>query len=130
MLDNLTEDTAVAATNDKDLLGAGVREHGQVGDHLLVGELITLSALDDIVEDKDITIVGGLEDEDILVLALLVVQDLLDLEGHSLAFVGHTVLDRNASYPGLGRSGPNRQTRNSPGHMLEISRNHPSAYSI
>jgi hypothetical protein len=55
-----------------------------VGDHLLVGELITLGALDDIVEDEDGTVGLGLEDEDILVLALLVVEDVLDLEGEGL----------------------------------------------
>lgn len=36
VLDDFTEDTAVTATNDQDLLGVRVRVHGQVGDHLLV----------------------------------------------------------------------------------------------
>lgn len=85
MLDNFTEDTAVTATNDQDLLGVRVRVHGQVSDHLLVGELIPLSALDDIVQDQDGTVVGRLEDQDVLVLALLVVQHLLDLQSHGLA---------------------------------------------
>jgi hypothetical protein len=31
-----------------------------------VRELITLGALDDVVKDKDIAVVGGLEDQDIL----------------------------------------------------------------
>lgn len=85
VLDNLTEDTTVTATNDEDLLGVGVGVEGKVGNHLLVGELIALGALDDIVEDEDVAIVGGLENKHILVLALLVMQDLLDLEGHGLA---------------------------------------------
>lgn len=85
MLDDLTEDTAITTTDDEDLLGVGVGVHGEVGDHLLVGELITLGALDDIVEDEDVAMVSGLEDQDILVQALLVVEDLLDLEGHGLA---------------------------------------------
>ena len=85
VLDHLAEDATVAATNDQDLLGVGVRVHGQVGDHLLVRELIALSALDDIVQDQDVAVVGGLEDQDILIQALLVVQHLLDLEGHGLA---------------------------------------------
>ncbi|CAH0014359.1 unnamed protein product [Clonostachys rhizophaga] len=85
VLDNLTKDTTVTATNNKDLLGVGVGVEGKVGNHLLVGELIALGALDDIVEDEDVAIVSGLEDEHILVLALLVMQDLLDLEGHGLA---------------------------------------------
>jgi hypothetical protein len=56
-----------------------------VCNHLLVCELVTLGALNDIVEDEDGAIVGGLEDQDILVFALLVVEDVLDLESHSLA---------------------------------------------
>lgn len=86
VLDDLTEDTAVTATNNKNLLGVGVRVHGQVSDHLLVRELITLGALDDVVENQNHAVVGGLEDENILVLGLLVVDDLLDLEGHGLAW--------------------------------------------
>lgn len=84
VLDNLTEDTAVTATNDEDLLGVGVGVHGEVGDHLLVRELIALSALDNVVQDKNSTVVAALEDEDILVLGLLVVNDLVDLEAHGL----------------------------------------------
>jgi hypothetical protein len=84
VLDDLTEDTAVTATNDKDLLGVGVGVHGEVGDHLLVGELIALSALDNVVQHKNGTVVAALEDEDILVLGLLVVNDLVDLEAHGL----------------------------------------------
>ena len=85
VLDDLTEDTAITTTDDEDLLGAGVGVHGEVGDHLLVGELVTLGALDDVVEDEDVAMVSGLEDQDILIQALLVVEDLLDLEGHGLA---------------------------------------------
>ena len=85
VLDNLTENTSVSTADDQDPLGVGVRVHGQVGDHLLVGELISLGGLDDIVQDENVAVVGGLEDEDVLVLALLVVQDLLDLKGHGLA---------------------------------------------
>lgn len=84
VLDDLTEDTAVTATNDEDLLGVGVGVHGKVGDHLLVGELIALGALDNVVQDENGTVVAALEDEDILVLGLLVVDDLVDLEAHSL----------------------------------------------
>ncbi len=84
VLDDLTEDTSIAATDNEDLLWVWVGVHGQVGDHLLVRELITLGALDNVVEDEDVSVVGGLEDEDILVEGLLVVKDVLDLEGHSL----------------------------------------------
>jgi len=85
VLDDLTEDTTVTTTNDKDLLGVGVGVEGEVGNHLLVGELIALGGLDDVVEDKDVAEVGGLEDEDVLVLALLVGEDLLNAEGHGMA---------------------------------------------
>ena len=103
VLDDLTKHTTVTTTDDQDLLRVGVGVQGKVGDHLLVAiptsatsevphyniidlrELIALGALNDIVENKDGTVVGRFEDEDVLVLALLVVQDLLDLEGHGLA---------------------------------------------
>lgn len=85
VLDDLAQHTAIAATNDQDFLGVGVGVHGQVSDHLLVRELISLGALDDVVQNKDGAVVGGFEDQDILVLALLMVEDLLDLEGHGLA---------------------------------------------
>ena len=101
VLDNLTEHTAVTAANDQDLFGVGVRVHGQVGDHLLVAifpsadaracrlwwsvrKLIALGALDDVVENEDGAVVGRLKDEHVLVLALLVVKNLLDLERHGL----------------------------------------------
>lgn len=86
VLDNLAENTTVSTTNDKNLLRVGVGVHGEVGDHLLVRELVALSALDNVVQNQNGAVVGGLEDEDILVLALLVVQDLLNLEGHGLAY--------------------------------------------
>lgn len=85
VLDNLSENTTVTATDDEDLLGVGVGVHGQVADHLLVGELVALSNLNDVVQDQDVAVVGGLEDEDILVLALLVVENLVNAKGHSLA---------------------------------------------
>lgn len=84
VLDDLTEDTTVTATDDQDLLGVGVGEHGQVGDHLLVRELVVLGALDDIIQDQHVAVLLGLEDQDVLVLGLLVVEDLLDLQSHGL----------------------------------------------
>ena len=84
VLDNLTEDTTITTANDKNLLWVWVRVHGEVGDHLLVGELVALGALDDVVKDEDHAVIGRLEDENILVLRLFVVNNLVDLEGHSL----------------------------------------------
>lgn len=91
VFDNLTENTTITTPDDQHLLGVGVRVHGQVSDHLLVGELITLGSLDDIIQHEHVAVVSGLEDEHILVQALLVVEDLLDLEGHSLAYTTGTV---------------------------------------
>ena len=85
VLDDLTEHTAVTTTDDEHLLGVGVRVHGEVSDHLLVGKLVALGALDDIVEDENVAVVAALKDEDVLVLGLLVVQDLVNLEAHGLA---------------------------------------------
>lgn len=59
--------------------------HGQMGDHLLIAELIPFSALDDVIQDEDGAVVGGLEDEDVLVLGLFVVEDLVHFQGHGLA---------------------------------------------
>ena len=85
VLEDLAHGTSVSTANQKDFLGVGVAGQRNVGDHLLIGELVALSALNDIVEDEDSAVVGGLEDENVLVLGLLVVEDLLDLEGHGLA---------------------------------------------
>lgn len=49
-----------------------------------VRELIPLGALDDIVQDEDGAIVAGFENKDVLVFALLVVENLVDLERHGL----------------------------------------------
>jgi hypothetical protein len=84
VLDNLTENTTVTTANDKDLLGVGMGVEGEVSDHLLVGELIALGALDDVVEDQNVAEVGGLEDEGVLVLGLLVDENLLNTEGHGM----------------------------------------------
>jgi hypothetical protein len=50
-----------------------------------IRELIALGALDDVVENKYGAVVGRFENEDVLVLALLVVKNFLNLEGHGLA---------------------------------------------
>jgi hypothetical protein len=100
VLEGLTDDTTVTATDDKDLLGVGVRVDGEVGDHLLVPvvlvshntlsyrplgdsrsdgsgiyrcysrELVTLRDLDGAVKDEDVAVGLRLEDEDILVAGL------------------------------------------------------------
>jgi hypothetical protein len=66
VLDNLTNDTAVTTTDDKDGLGVRVAEERDVGDRLLVGHLIKISDLDDTIKNKDVTVVLGLEDDNVL----------------------------------------------------------------
>lgn len=43
VLDDFTQDAAVAAADDEHLLGVGVRVHGEVGDHLLVAGRVVSS---------------------------------------------------------------------------------------
>jgi hypothetical protein len=85
MFDDLPQNASITTTNYQDLLGIWVGVHCQMSNHLLVCELVPLGALDDIVQNQDGAVVGGFEDEHVLVLALLVVEDILDLEGHCLA---------------------------------------------
>ena len=49
-----------------------------------IRELIAFGALNDTIENEDITICLGLEDENVLVEGLFDVQDLPDLQGHGL----------------------------------------------
>lgn len=62
----LTEDTSITSSDDQNLLGVGVGEHGQVGEGLLVRALVTLSDLDGIVQNQSVSVSLGLEDQDIL----------------------------------------------------------------
>ena len=106
MLHDLAQDTTIAATDNQNPLGVGVGVHGEVGNHLLVGEFIALGALDDVVQDEDSAVVGRLEDEDILVLALLVVQDLLDSQSHGLAYHVHRTVRFTRGLVRFRRPGP------------------------
>ncbi len=86
VLDDFSQNSSVTTTNDQDLLRVGVRVHGQVCYHLLVCKLIALGALDDIIEDENDAVVSRLEDQDVLIFGFLVVEDILDFEGHGLAW--------------------------------------------
>ena len=85
VLDDLTQNASVAATDDQYLLRVRVGVHGQVSNHLLIGKLVALGALDDVVQNENVAVVGRLKNEDILILALLMVENLLDPQSHSLA---------------------------------------------
>ena len=50
-----------------------------------VRELVALGALDNTIEDEDVSVSLRLEDKDVLVETLLDVEDAIDLEGHRLA---------------------------------------------
>ena len=85
VLDDLPQNTSITTTNDQHLLRVRVREHSQVRNHLLVCELIALRALDDVIKDEDGAVVGGFENQDVLVLGLLMVENIFDLKSHGLA---------------------------------------------
>jgi hypothetical protein len=84
MLNNLPQHSPITTTNDQDSLWIWVRVQCQMGYHLLVCKLVSFGALDGIVENEYGAVVGGFEDQDILVFALLVVEDVLDLQSHCL----------------------------------------------
>jgi len=48
-----------------------------------VRELITFSGLDDTIKNQNVSVVGGLENKNVLVQRLLDMKDFLDLDGHS-----------------------------------------------
>lgn len=100
VLDHFPQHTTIAPANHEHFLRIGVREHAQMCDHLLVAELIPLRALNDVVQDQDHPVIAGFEDEDILVLALLVVHDLIDLKCHGLARPHVTDLAEPAIFDG------------------------------
>ena len=60
------------------------RNRLKTGSH--VRELIPLRALDDIVQNQHCAVVTALKDQDILIFGLLMMKDLVDLEGHGLAW--------------------------------------------
>ena len=82
---DLAEDAPVPPTDDQDAFRIRMGEERDVRDHLLVGVLVPFGALDDPVEDEDPSVRLRVEDEHVLELGLLVVKDLLDLEGEGLA---------------------------------------------
>lgn len=119
VLDDLAQDTSITTADDKHILGIRVRVHGQVGDHLLIGELIALGALDDVVQDQHGAVVTALEDQDVLVLGLLVVQDLVDLKVHGLARPHVRLLGEPAICRGMGRLATQKKVGYGDGGVVE-----------
>jgi hypothetical protein len=64
------------------MFGVGVSVQGKVSDHLLVCEFISFSSLNDAVQNKNVAVVGGFEDQNVLVEGFLDMENLNDLEGH------------------------------------------------
>lgn len=73
VLDDLAENTAVTASNDKNLLWVGVGVEGEVGNHLLVSKLVTLRHLNGAVQNKNIAVVGALKDQDLPICSVSIV---------------------------------------------------------
>ena len=74
----LLDHAAVAGADDQHVLDAGMDRHRNVGDHLVVDELVALRELDVAVQGQHPPEFGGLEDVDALVVGLLGVQMLVD----------------------------------------------------
>ena len=85
VLDDFAQHTTVAAANDQHALRVRVRVDREMRNHLLVRELVTLRALDGTVEHEHVAVRLRLEDEHVLVLALLRVQNAAHLEAHRLS---------------------------------------------
>ncbi|KAH3662402.1 hypothetical protein OGAPHI_005654 [Ogataea philodendri] len=85
VLDDFSKDTTISSSNDQHLLRVWMGVQSKMGNHLLVGKLVSFGGLDDSVQNQDVTIVRGLEHQHILVLGLLGVQNLVHLERHGLA---------------------------------------------
>lgn len=88
VLGHLPEHAAVPAPDDEHLARGRVREQWQVDDHLLVGHLVALRALDDAVEDQHLAVGDGLEEQHVLEIRARVVQHLLHLQREALACGG------------------------------------------
>ena len=62
-------------------------QHGQMGEHVGIGALVPAGDLDDVVQGHHPAIGDGVENADVLILALLVGQNCGDLHGLGVALV-------------------------------------------
>jgi hypothetical protein len=66
VLGDFTQDTSITASNDQHLLGLWAGEQGEVSDHFLVGVLVSLSDLDNAIQNQHCAISLRLEHQNIL----------------------------------------------------------------
>jgi hypothetical protein len=106
VLEDLADGATVAAADDEDLARGRVHAQGDVGDELVVDELVVLGEHDHVVEQEQATVADGVVDLDVLVGAALVVAKLRDVDADRgdvvvrLVEPGH---GSRGSYPGAGR---------------------------
>lgn len=103
VLQDLSDDATITASDDEHFFRVRVGCEREMCDHLLVPislyissrnvtslggdvrELVALSALYDTIENQDVTVCLGLEDEDVLVERFFNVEDFVDPESHGLS---------------------------------------------
>lgn len=66
MFQDFTDDPTVSTTDDQHLFRLGMAEHRDVGEHLVIRDLILLRALDHTIDHEDIPEGFTLEDLDVL----------------------------------------------------------------
>mmetsp|Transcript_8144 Transcript_8144/g.15028 ORF Transcript_8144/g.15028 Transcript_8144/m.15028 type:complete len:295 (+) Transcript_8144:176-1060(+) len=85
MFGNLPQNASVATSNDENLFGVRMGKQRDVGNHFLVGMLVAGRHLDDSVQHEDRSVILRLKDQDILKVALKMIQHLFHFERHGLA---------------------------------------------
>ena len=87
VLEGLVGDGEIAAAHDHHPLDLAMLQHRQMGEHVGIGALVPAGDLDDVVQGHHPAIGDGVEDADVLELALLVRQHLGDLHGLGVTLV-------------------------------------------
>eukprot|EP00960_Hanusia_phi_P004396 128694-Hanusia_phi.AAC.1 len=82
---DLPQHAAVSSSDDTHVLGVGVGEEREMRDHLVVGELVSLRALDHSVQRHHLPVRLRLIHRHVLVLGLAMEQVRLDLDRHGLS---------------------------------------------
>mmetsp|Transcript_23864 Transcript_23864/g.40829 ORF Transcript_23864/g.40829 Transcript_23864/m.40829 type:complete len:295 (+) Transcript_23864:981-1865(+) len=82
---NFAEDASVASSDDEDFFGVGMGVEGDVGHHFLIAAFIPFRTLNDPIQHEHLPILLRIKDENVLKLALLVIEHLLDLKSERLS---------------------------------------------